>query len=213
MDGGTVTLVVNGTVGRGTFRRAVSLSVEAGSAVGLVGANGAGKSTVLSTIAGLDRMVEGSVVIDGQVLDGPGTFVEPEDRRAVVVFQDLRLFPHMSVIENVAFGPRCHGAPRAEAGERAADALAKVGLAGFGPRSPLSLSGGERQRVALARAIVTNPRVLLLDEPFAAVDAASRPGLRETLAGILADSKAHTVLVSHDPTDLSGLTVGTVELG
>ena len=207
-----MTLVVEGTVGRGGFRRAVSLTVEAGGTVGLVGANGTGKSTVLSTIAGLDRMREGTVTLDGTVLDGPGVFVHPEDRRAVVVFQDLRLFPHMTVLANVAFGPRCHGAPRKEAEERAVEALRSVGMDTFAGRMPGSLSGGERQRVALARAFVTNPRVLLLDEPFAAVDAESRPGLREVLARLLVGSDAHTVIVSHDPADLQGLASTVVNL-
>ena len=200
-----MTLEVDGTVGRGGFRRTVSLTVEAGATVGLVGANGTGKSTVLSTVAGLDRMREGTVTLDGTVLDGPGTFVHPEDRRTVVVFQDLRLFPHMTALGNVAFGPRCHGAPRAEAAERAMEALRSVGMEAFADRKPHTLSGGERQRVALARAFVTNPRVLLLDEPFAAVDAESRPGLREVLAGLLAGSNAHTVVVSHDAADIQDL--------
>ena len=208
-----MTLVVKGTVGRGTFRREVDLSVQAGQAVGLFGANGAGKSTVLSTVAGLDRMVSGTVTIDDEVLDGPGVFVHPEDRRAVVVFQDLRLFPQMSVLENVAFGPRCHGAPRSSAAERAREALRSVGMEAFASRSPASLSGGEKQRVALARAFVTNPRILLLDEPFAAVDAESRPALREVLRRLLAGSNAHTVIVSHDAADMEGLAVSVTSLG
>jgi molybdate transport system ATP-binding protein len=136
-------------------------------------------------------------------------FVEPQDRRCVVVFQDLRLFPTMTVLENVAYGPRCHGAPRTDAHARAQDALERVGLAGFGGRKPDGLSGGERQKVAIARAVVTNPAVLLLDEPFAAVDADSRPGLREVLRNVLAGSEARTVIVSHDAADIRDL-AGTV---
>ena len=208
-----MTLVVEGTVGRGGFRRDVSFSVPAGQTLGLVGPNGAGKSTVLSTVAGLDRMVTGTVSVDGEVLDGPGVFVHPEDRRAVMVFQDLRLFPTMTVLDNVAFGPRCHGAPRAEAEERAIAALRSVGMESFASRPPGSLSGGEKQRVALARAFVTNPRILLLDEPFAAVDADSRPALREVLRSLLSGSSAHTVIVSHDEADIEGLAVSLTPLG
>lgn len=208
-----MTLEVNGTVGRGSFRRDVSLSVGAGQVLGIVGPNGAGKSTILSTVAGLDRMVRGTITIDGEVLDGPGVFVHPEDRRAVMVFQDLRLFPTMTVLGNVAFGPRCHGAPRAEADERAMGALRSVGMESFASRSPASLSGGEKQRVALARAFVTSPRTLLLDEPFAAVDAESRPALREVLRSLLAASSARTLIVSHDPADLSDLAGAVHTLG
>ena len=208
-----MTLTVRWTVGRGDFRRDVDFAVEAGRVLGLVGPNGAGKSTVLHTVAGIERMVTGSIVIDGETLDGPGTFVVPEDRRAVVVFQDIRLFPHMDVLANVAYGPRSHGAPKAEAAERARVALESVGMGPMADRRPPSLSGGERQRVALARAFVTNPRILLLDEPFAAVDADSRPGLREVLKKLLKSSTAHALVVSHDQADIEDLCGAVVALG
>lgn len=210
-----MTLTVRGTVGRGDFRRDVDISVEAGQVLGLVGPNGAGKSTVLHTVAGIECMVSGSIVLDGDVLDDATTFVAPEDRRAVVVFQDIRLFPHMDVLANVAYGPRSRGAPRAEAAERARAALDSVGMGTFANRAPGTLSGGERQRVALARAFVTNPRILLLDEPFAAVDADSRPGLREVLKTLLSGSQAHTLVVSHDQADIEDLCAsgGVARLG
>lgn len=210
-----MTLTVRGTIGRGDFRRDVDISVEAGQVLGLVGPNGAGKSTVLHTVAGIERMVSGSIVLDGDVLDDATTFVAPEDRRAVVVFQDIRLFPHMDVLANVAYGPRSRGAPRAEAAERARAALDSVGMGTFANRAPGTLSGGERQRVALARAFVTNPRILLLDEPFAAVDADSRPGLREVLKTLLSGSQAHTLVVSHDQADIEDLCAsgGVARLG
>ena len=208
-----MTLTVRGTIGRGDFRRDVDISVEAGQVLGLVGPNGAGKSTVLHTVAGIERMVSGSIVLDGDVLDDATTYVAPEDRRAVVVFQDIRLFPHMDVLANVAYGPRSHGAPRAEAAERARAALDSVGMGTFANRAPGTLSGGERQRVALARAFVTNPRILLLDEPFAAVDADSRPGLREVLKTLLSGSQAHTLVVSHDQADIEDLCGDVVRLG
>lgn len=207
-----MTLNVRGTVGRGDFRCDVDFCVEAGQVLGLVGPNGAGKSTVLHTVAGIERMLAGSIVLDGDVLDDATTFVVPEDRRAVVVFQDIRLFPNMDVLANVAYGPRSHGSPRAEATERARAALASVGMGAFADRAPASLSGGERQRVALARAFVTNPRILLLDEPFAAVDADSRPGLREVLKTLLAGSLAHTLVVSHDQADIEDLCGSVVNL-
>ena len=204
-----MTLVFDATFGRGGFSRHASFEVAPGEVLGLVGANGSGKSTLLHTVAGIDRVLAGRVELDGRVLDDGDVFVEPQDRRCVVVFQDLRLFPTMSVLENVACGPRCHGAPRTDAHARAQDALERVGLAGFGGRKPDGLSGGERPRVAIARAVVTNPSVLLLDEPFAAVDAESRPGLRDVLREVLAGSDARTVLVSHDTADIRDL-AGTV---
>ena len=208
-----MTLSVNGEIGRGTFRRRVDFSVGAGEVLGVVGPNGAGKSTVLHTVAGIERMVSGSVVLDGVVLDDETTFVEPQHRRAVVVFQDIRLFPHMDVLANVAYGPRSHGAPKQEATQRAVAALASVGMSDMAARQPASLSGGERQRVALARAFVTNPRILLLDEPFSAVDADSRPALREVLRALLLGSTAHTLIVSHDEADIRDLcTSGQVNL-
>lgn len=207
-----MTLSVHGTFGRAGFVREVALDVEAGRPVGVVGPNGSGKSTLLHTIAGIDRMRSGTVSLDGTVLDDATTFVEPGDRRCVVMFQDLRLFPHMSVLNNVAYGPRCHGAPRHEARERALGALESVGAAHLADRRPGTLSGGEQQRVALARALVTNPRALLLDEPFAAVDAPSRPALRELLATTLVGADCHVLVVSHDPADLEGLVEGVVTL-
>lgn len=204
-----MTLVFDAVFGRGGFSRHASFEVAPGEVLGLVGANGSGKSTLLHTVAGIDRVLTGRIELDGRVLDHGDVFVEPRDRRCVVVFQDLRLFPTMTVLENVAYGPRCHSAPRADAHARARAALARVGLAGFEGRRPGGLSGGERQRVAIARAVVTNPAVLLLDEPFAAVDAESRPGLREVLRDVLAGSEARTVIVSHDPADIEDL-AGTV---
>ena len=204
-----MTLVFDAVFGRGGFSRHASFEVAPGEVLGLVGANGSGKSTLLHTIAGIERVRSGHVTLDGRVLDDGDVFVEPRDRRCVVVFQDLRLFPTMTVLENVAYGPRCHGAPRADAHARAREALARVGLVGFEGRRPDGLSGGERQRVAIARAVVTNPAVLLLDEPFAAVDAESRPGLREVLRDVLTGSEARTVIVSHDPADIRDL-AGTV---
>lgn len=208
-----MTLSIHGEIGRGGFCRAVDLDVAQGEVVGITGHNGAGKTTLLHTVAGIHRMLSGTLSLDGQLLDGSGEYVDPTRRRCVVVFQDFRLFPHMTVLGNVAYGPRSHGAPKAEARDRADAALESVGAAHLARRTPGNLSGGEKQRVALARALVTNPRVLLLDEPFAAVDAASRPGLRETLSKVLAASAAPALIVSHDPADIEGLATRSVTLG
>lgn len=205
MDGRAVSLVVDAEIGRGDFRRRVALTVAPGEVAGVTGPNGSGKTTLLHTIAGLERVRSGSVSLEGRVLDDGRVFVEPRERRCVVVFQDHRLFPTMSILANVAYGPRSHGAPRAEAEERARAALERVGISGLAGRRPGDVSGGERQRAAIARAIVTNPKVLLLDEPFASVDAASRPGLREMLRGLLGGLDARVVIVTHDPADLASL--------
>ena len=128
-----------------------------------------------------------------------------------MVFQDLRLFPHMNVISNVAYGLRAHGVKKDEAHSRSTLVLARVGLSSFETRRPSELSGGERQRVALARALVVEPRVLLLDEPLSAVDIASRAALRELLPEVLGSFAGSTILVTHDQDDLEAL--ATANLG
>lgn len=207
-----MTLVLGGTVSRGGFSRHVDLIVEQGRPVGLTGPNGSGKSTVLRAIAGLDRLARGSIVLDGVALDSGSTFVPTEERSVGVVFQDLRLFPHLSALDNVAFGLRCADTPRAEARSRATSVLESVGAGHLADRRPASMSGGEAQRVALARALATSPRVLLLDEPFASVDAATRPALRSLIANVTGGTTIHTVIVSHDEADLTELTDGIIRL-
>ena len=207
-----MTLVVEGTVARGTFSRPVLLRVEPGRPVGLAGPNGSGKSTILRAIAGLDRMARGSIVLDGVVLDGSDVLVPTEERHVGVVFQDLRLFPHLTALDNIAFGLRCTGIGRTEARARARTFLDSVGAGHVADQLPASLSGGEAQRVALARALVTSPTVLLLDEPFASVDVASRPGLRQLIAALTRSGTMHTVIVSHDVDDLATLADEVVDL-
>ncbi|MBA2769445.1 MAG: ABC transporter ATP-binding protein [Sporichthyaceae bacterium] len=177
--------------------------VAAGEVVAILGPNGAGKSTALRALAGLLPLHRGHVRLDGAVLDdaAAGVRLPPERRPVGLVFQDYLLFPHLSARENVAFGLRARGVGRAAAGARADVALAGVGLADVGDRKPRQLSGGEAQRVALARVLVTEPRLVLLDEPLAALDAGSRLQVRADLRRQLAGFGGATVLVTHDALD------------
>ncbi|MGW6296296.1 ABC transporter ATP-binding protein [Streptomyces sp. NPDC055058] len=192
-DGLDARLVVD----RGSFRLDVPLRAAPGDVIALLGPNGAGKSTALRALAGLTPLSEGHLRLDGRELhDAP-----PEDRPVGVVFQDYLLFPHLTALDNVAFGPRCRGAGKAEARAVAAEWLDRMGLAGHAGAKPRRLSGGQAQRVALARALATRPRLLLLDEPLAALDARTRLEVRAELRRHLAAFEAVAVLVTHDPLD------------
>ena len=177
------------------------LVVETGALVVLLGPNGAGKTTLLRALAGLVPVQAGQVLLDGVVLEAPadGIRVPTEQRPVGVVFQDYLLFPHLSALDNVAFGLRARGLPRAEARQRAADWLERVGLTAHAAARPKALSGGQAQRVALARALATDPRLLLLDEPLAALDASARAELRRELRRHLAGYQGTRLLVTHDP--------------
>ncbi len=185
----------------------VSLKVEPGELVALLGPNGAGKTTVLRTLAGLLAPDRGRVVLDGRVLDdvAAGVQVPPEQRPVGYVFQDYLLFPHLSATENVAFGLRSRGVPKKEARSRAAQWLERVGLAGQAEVRPKALSGGQAQRVALARALATEPRLLLLDEPLAALDASTRLSTRRELRRQLDRYDGVRILVTHDPLEAIAL--------
>ena len=154
-------------VRRAGFILDIELAVAAGEVVALLGPNGAGKTTALRSLAGLTGLDDGHVTLDGARVDGE----PPERRRIGVVFQDYLLFPHLSALDNVAFGPRCRHVPRREAREKAREWLLRVGLAEHVRKKPRQLSGGQAQRVALARALAAEPKLLLLDEPLAALDA------------------------------------------
>ncbi|MFF5647672.1 ABC transporter ATP-binding protein [Streptomyces collinus] len=193
MDGLDARLVVD----RGGFRLDVALTVAPGEVVALLGPNGAGKTTALRALAGLAPLSGGHLRLDGTELDR----TPPEARPVGVVFQDYLLFPHLTALDNVAFGPRCQGATKAEARARAAEWLDRLGLAAHTGTKPRRLSGGQAQRVALARALATRPRLLLLDEPLAALDARTRLEVRARLRRHLADFEAVAVLVTHDPLD------------
>jgi molybdate transport system ATP-binding protein len=179
----------------------VELAVATGELVVLLGPNGAGKTTLLRALAGLVPVDRGRVVLDGAVLEdtASGAWMPTERRPVGFVFQDYLLFPHLSALENVAFGLRARGLGRAEARRRAAAWLDRVGLAGHAAARPRALSGGQAQRVALARAMVSEPRLLLLDEPLAALDAATRTVLRRDLRRHLAAFDGTRLLVTHDP--------------
>ncbi|MFF5103478.1 ABC transporter ATP-binding protein [Streptomyces sp. NPDC000134] len=184
-------------VDRGDFRLDIALSAAPGDVVALLGPNGAGKTTALRALAGLEPLTGGHLRLDGADLDR----TPPESRPVGVVFQDYLLFPHLSALDNVAFGPRCRGAAKAEARDQAAAWLDRMGLADHAGAKPRRLSGGQAQRVALARALATRPRLLLLDEPLAALDARTRLEVRAGLRRHLAEFEAVAVLVTHDPLD------------
>ena len=179
----------------------VELAVPPGSTVAVLGPNGAGKTTLLRVLAGLHPLDDGDVVLDGDSLVG----VSPEARGVGVVFQDHALFPHLSALDNVAFGLRCRGMRRAEATTQAAAWLGRVGLGDRTHVRPAALSGGEAQRVALARALATVPRMLLLDEPMAALDATTRLTTRRDLVRHLADHDGVRLVVTHDPLEAIAL--------
>lgn len=190
----------------GDLDLAVALTAAGGAVTAVLGPNGAGKTSLLRCVAGAVAIDRGVIALDGTVFDEPpGTFVPPERRRLGIVHQDHLLFPHLSALDNVAFGPRSHGSNRRQARERAAALLDRVGLADHRDAKPRALSGGQAQRVALARALATDPAALLLDEPLAALDAATRADVRRDLRRHLADFAGPTVLVTHDPVDVLAL--------
>jgi len=191
----------------GDLKLDVELVVPEGETVAILGPNGAGKTTLFRCLAGLAPIDEGHIVLDGEVLDDPtvSRFVPPERRSVGVVFQDYLLFPNLTARENVAFGLRARGVAKAEARCRAQEWLARVGLAGHAHQRPGALSGGQAQRVALARALATEPRLLLLDEPLAALDASARDQLRRELRPHIAAFGGLRLLVTHDPVDAYAL--------
>jgi molybdate transport system ATP-binding protein len=190
-------------VDRGRFRLDVALHVRPGSVVALLGPNGAGKSTALQCLAGLLPLTAGTVRLAGAVHDDPlaGVFVPPQQRRVGVVFQDYLLFPHLTALDNVAFGLRATGGSRRSARRAAGAWLERMGLGELGHVRPAELSGGQAQRVALARALAPGPRLLLLDEPLAALDAGTRAQVRSELRRHLREFDGCTLIVTHDPLD------------
>ncbi len=177
----------------------IDLDVATGETLALLGPNGAGKSSLLSLVAGLLRPDTGHVEVAGRRLTDDHTWVPPHRRRVALLAQEPLLFPHLSVRDNVAFGPRSRGARRHETAALAQEWLERLDLAPLADRRPAELSGGQAQRVAVARALATDPDVLLLDEPLAALDVAVAPDVRETLRRVLVDRTA--VVVTHDVLD------------
>ena len=189
------------------FRLDVDLDAERGRTIAIIGPNGAGKTTLLRALAGLRPLTAGRIVLDGVVLDdvGSGRYLPPEHRAIGVVFQEHLLFPHLSALDNVAFGLRARGRRAAAARGQAEGWLARVGLAERAAARPAELSGGQAQRVALARTLATEPALLLLDEPLAALDAATRNDVRRDLRRHLASFAGVRLLVTHDPVDVAVL--------
>lgn len=174
----------------------VSLNVAAGEIVALLGPSGCGKTTLLRIVSGIERPTSGRVLINAREVAGPAKFVAPEKRGVGLMFQDFALFPHLSVLDNVAFGLRA--LKPAERTQVARAILERVGLGGFASAYPSTLSGGQQQRVALARAIVPRPAVMLMDEPFSGLDVQLRDAMQEETLALLRETRATSLIVTHN---------------
>ena len=199
-DGLDAHVVVHRSAG---FSLDLSIQIAPGTTAALLGPNGAGKSTAVAAISGLLPIDRGRIVLGGATLDDPSAKVfTAADRRLIgVVFQDHLLFPHLTVIENVAFGLRSRGVARDQALERAREWIDRLELTGLERHRPRSLSGGQAQRVALARALVTEPDLLLLDEPLSSLDVTTRTTMRHVLAEHLSTFAGPRLLITHDPAE------------
>jgi putative spermidine/putrescine transport system ATP-binding protein len=188
--------VLDLTVRYGSFTalNAVDLSVRAGEVLALLGPSGCGKTTLLRTVAGFARQTAGRVLLDGAAVDD----LPPNRRNVGIVFQNYALFPHMTVAENIAYGLRARRAPRARIAARVGELLEMVQMAALRDRRPGQLSGGQQQRVALARALATEPAVLLLDEPFAALDRSLRLDMQIEIRRLQRQLGLTAILVTHD---------------
>lgn len=196
-----MSLELRGGVTVGDFTLDLELSAAPGEVVAVLGPNGAGKSTTLRVVAGLLPLDRGTVRVGDTVVDdiAGGVYLPPQQRRIGVVFQDHRLFPHLRVLDNVAFGPRSRGVRRGSARAAAAGWLDRLGLGELARRYPRQLSGGQAQRVALARALACDPAALLLDEPLAALDVQTRAEVQGELRQHLGAFAGPTLIVTHDP--------------
>jgi len=191
----------------GTFDLDVSIDATPGEIVAVLGPNGAGKTTFLRAVAGLVPLTQGRVVLDEVVLEDAARHIHlPPERRPIgVVFQEYLLFPHLSALENVAFGLRARGVTARDSRARAASWLERLGVGDDADARPRTLSGGQAQRVALARALAIDPRLLLLDEPLAALDASARGAVRRDLKRHLASFAGIRILITHDPLEAVAL--------
>ena len=174
-----------------------SLDIQPGEVVCLLGPSGCGKTTLLRITSGIEKPSAGRVLINNREVAGPNRFVPPEERSVGLMFQDFALFPHLTILDNVAFGLK--GLPRETAEREALAVLARVGLESFARDYPHTLSGGQQQRVALARAIVPRPAVVLMDEPFSGLDVQLRDRLQEETLSLLRETRATCMIVTHHP--------------
>ena len=201
LDPAPAGLAATAVVRRPGFTLDVALTVAPGDVLAVLGPNGAGKSTLLDVLAGLLRPDAGGVRLGDRTLTGPGGHVPPHRRGVGLLAQQPLLFPHLSVLANVAFGPRAQGTSRRAAVSRARELLAAVDASPLADRRPGQLSGGQQQRVALARALAAGPDLLLLDEPLAALDVDTMPAMRALLRRTIRDSGRTAVLVTHAALD------------
>ena len=192
---------------RGLLDLGIEFSAQPGQIVAVLGPNGSGKTTLLLALAGLIRLQHGQIHVAGTLWDGPddNVWMAPDQRRTGLVVADHLLFPHLSVIDNVGFGPRSRGVPKADARARARAELVALGLGDRLEARPRELSSGQAQRVALARALATDPALLLLDEPLSALDPTTRAQTRADLGVRLRAFSGITILVTHDPLDALSL--------
>lgn len=180
-----------------------SMTMVEGEMLGMAGASGCGKTTLLRLIAGLERPLRGKIQIDGWIVADRDRFIPPESRRVGMLFQDYGLFPHMTVANNIAFG--LHRLTRTERKQCVSEMLELIRMPELAQRYPYELSGGQQQRVALARALAPRPKLLLLDEPFSNLDANLRASIRKEVRDILSTSGTTCLLVSHDQDDLEAV--------
>ncbi|MCB1510041.1 MAG: ABC transporter ATP-binding protein [Hyphomicrobiaceae bacterium] len=179
--------------------RDVSLRIEAGEIVCLLGPSGCGKTTLLRLASGIDTPTAGRVLLNDREVAGPNSFVPPEHRNVGLMFQDFALFPHLTILDNIAFGLK--GLGRREAAREAFAVLTRVGLGRYAREYPHVLSGGQQQRVALARAIVPRPSVILMDEPFSGLDVQLRETMRSETLALLKETRSTCMIVTHDPVE------------
>ncbi len=175
----------------------LSLVVSPGEVVCLLGPSGCGKTTLLRVTAGIERPTGGRILINDLEVAGPQRFMQPEDRGVGLMFQDFALFPHLTIVDNVAFGLKA--LPREDARREALAILSRVGLERYADQYPHILSGGQQQRVALARAIVPRPAVMLMDEPFSGLDVQLRDAMQEETLALIRETRATSVIVTHHP--------------
>lgn len=177
--------------------KGVDLDVKSGEIVCLLGPSGCGKTTLLRVVSGIERPSSGRVLINEREVAGPNRFVPPESRGVGLMFQDFALFPHLTVLDNVAFGLKA--LPQADSLKAARAILDRVGLLDMAGSYPSVLSGGQQQRVALARAIVPRPAVMLMDEPFSGLDVLLREAMQEETLALLRETRATSLIVTHNP--------------